>query len=91
MTFKKRHVQQTLVILKKVKVISQRTVALSIAVGSLDEVDDGFAVTHIALAVNATIADISIAQCQTVCKQTKKDCPISKLFNTEISLNATLK
>ncbi len=54
------------------RVISQRTVALSIAVGSLDEVDDGFAVTHIALEVNATIADISNEQCQTVCEQTKK-------------------
>lgn len=61
------------------------------AVVSLDEVDDGFAVTHIALEVNATIADISNEQFQTLCEQTKKGCPISKLLNTEISLNATLK
>lgn len=61
------------------------------AVVSLDEVDDGFAVTHIALEVNATIADISNEQFQALCEQTKKGCPISKLLNTEISLNATLK
>ncbi|KGJ99380.1 MULTISPECIES: OsmC family protein [Pseudoalteromonas] len=61
------------------------------AVVSLNEVDDGFAVTHIALEVNATIADISNEQFQALCEQTKKGCPISKLLNTEISLNATLK
>lgn len=61
------------------------------AVVSLDEVDDGFAVTHIALEVNATIADISNEQFQALCEQTKKGCPISKLLNTEISLYATLK
>ncbi|WP_417669039.1 OsmC family protein [Pseudoalteromonas tetraodonis] len=61
------------------------------AVVSLDEVDDGFAVTHIALEVNATIADISNEQFQALCEQTKKGCPISKLLNTEISLNAILK
>lgn len=61
------------------------------AVVSLDEVDNGFAVTHIALEVNATIADISNEQFQALCEQTKKGCPISKLLNTEISLNATLK
>ena len=59
------------------------------AVVSLNEVDDGFAVTHIALEVNATIADISNEQFQALCEQTKKGCP--KLLNTEISLNATLK
>lgn len=61
------------------------------AVVSLDEVDDGFDVTHIALEVNATIADISNEQFQALCEQTKKGCPISKLLNTEISLNAILK
>jgi len=61
------------------------------AVVSLNEVDDGFAVTHIALEINATIADISNEQFQALCEQTKKGCPISKLLNTEISLNATLK
>ncbi|KAF7766994.1 osmotically inducible protein OsmC [Pseudoalteromonas undina] len=60
------------------------------AVVSLDEVDDGFAVTHIALEVNATIADISNEQFQALCEDTKKGCPISKLLNTSIKLTATL-
>ena len=57
---------------------------------SLDEVDDGFAVTHIALEVKARISDIANEQFQALCEQTKKGCPISKLLNTEISLKATL-
>jgi osmotically inducible protein OsmC len=61
------------------------------AVVSLDEVDDGFAVTHIALEVNAKIADISNDQFQELCEQTKKGCPISKLLNTDISLEAKLQ
>ncbi|ALS33734.1 osmotically inducible protein OsmC [Pseudoalteromonas translucida KMM 520] len=60
------------------------------AVVSLDEVDDGFAVTHIALEVNAKIADIANEQFQALCEQTKKGCPISKLMNAEISLKANL-
>ncbi|MGB5790701.1 MAG: OsmC family protein [Pseudoalteromonas nigrifaciens] len=60
------------------------------AVVSLDEVDDGFAVTHIALEVNAKIADIANEQFQALCDQTKKGCPISKLMNAEISLKAEL-
>jgi osmotically inducible protein OsmC len=57
---------------------------------SLNEVDDGFAVTHIALEVKARISDIANEQFQALCEQTKKGCPISKLLNTEMSLNATL-
>ena len=60
------------------------------AVVSLDEVDDGFAVTHITLEVNAKIADIANEQFQALCDQTKKGCPISKLMNAEISLKAEL-
>jgi lipoyl-dependent peroxiredoxin len=57
---------------------------------SLDEVDDGFAVTHIALEVKARIKDITNEQFQALCEQTKKGCPISKLLHTEISLDAVL-
>lgn len=60
------------------------------AVVSLDEVDDGFAITHIALDVNASIPEISDEKFQELCEQTKKGCPISKLLDTEISLTATL-
>ncbi|WP_372759864.1 OsmC family protein [Pseudoalteromonas sp.] len=61
------------------------------AVVSLDEVDDGFAVTHIALEVNAKIDDISDEQFQVLCEKTKNTCPISKLMNAEISLTANLQ
>lgn len=60
------------------------------AVVSLDEVDDGYAITHIALDVNARIPEISDDKFQTLCEQTKKGCPVSKLLDTEISLTATL-
>ena len=57
---------------------------------SLDEVDDGFAVSEIELVVNAKITDISNEQFQALCEDTKKGCPISKLLNTSIKLTATL-
>ncbi|WP_076918922.1 OsmC family protein [Pseudoalteromonas sp. SK18] len=60
------------------------------AVVSLDEVDDGFAVSEIELVVNAKITDISNEQFQALCEDTKKGCPISKLLNTSIKLTATL-
>lgn len=60
------------------------------AVVSLDEVDDGFEVSHIALHVEAKIADISEAEFNKMCEQTKQGCPISKLMNAEISLSMAL-
>lgn len=60
------------------------------AVVSLDEVDDGFAVSHIALHVEAKIASISESEFNKLCEQTKQGCPISKLMNAEISLSTAL-
>lgn len=60
------------------------------AVVSLDEVDDGFAVSHIALHVEAKIASISESEFNKLCEQTKQGCPISKLMNAEISLSMAL-
>ncbi|HDZ16287.1 MAG TPA: OsmC family peroxiredoxin [Methylophaga aminisulfidivorans] len=60
------------------------------AVVSLDEVDGGFEVSHVALTVTAKIPDISDAVFQELCESTKKGCPISKLLNAEISLDAKL-
>ena len=57
---------------------------------SLDEVDDGFEVSHIALEVTARIADISEEKFNELCQQTKQGCPISKLMNAEISLSQKL-
>jgi len=60
------------------------------AVVSLDEVDDGFEVSHIALSVEAKIAGIAESEFKKLCKQTKQGCPISKLMNAEISLTMAL-
>ncbi|MFY8325533.1 OsmC family protein [Pseudoalteromonas sp. ZZD1] len=57
---------------------------------SLDEVDDGFEVSHIALNVEANIEGISQLKFDELCVQTKDGCPISKLMNTEISLSTQL-
>ena len=60
------------------------------AVVSLDEVDDGFEVSHIALHVEAKIAGIAESEFNKLCEQTKLGCPISKLMNAEISLTTAL-
>ena len=57
---------------------------------SLDEVDDGFEVSHIALNVKAKIEGISQLKFDELCVQTKEGCPISKLMNAEISLSTQL-
>tara|TARA_Y100000782_G_scaffold113441_1_gene146105 strand:+ start:4376 stop:4810 length:435 start_codon:yes stop_codon:yes gene_type:complete len=57
---------------------------------SLDEVDDGFEVSHIALDVSAKIKGISEEKFNQLCQQTKQGCPISKLMNAEISLTTQL-
>lgn len=60
------------------------------AVVSLDEVDDGFEVSHIALSVEAKVAGIAESEFKKLCEQTKQGCPISKLMNAEISLTMAL-
>lgn len=57
---------------------------------SLDEVDDGFEVSHIALNVEAKIEGISQLKFDELCVQTKEGCPISKLMNAEVSLSTQL-
>jgi osmotically inducible protein OsmC len=60
------------------------------AVVSLDEVDGGFEVSHVALTVEASIPNISDEVFQKLCESTKNGCPISKLLKAEISLDAKL-
>ncbi|MEZ7277586.1 OsmC family protein [Pseudoalteromonas sp. 68 DY56-GL68] len=60
------------------------------AIVSLDEVDDGFEVSHITLDVSAKIEGISEEKFNQLCQQTKQGCPISKLMNAEISLTTQL-
>ncbi len=57
---------------------------------SLEEVDGGFAVTKAHIKVTASIPDISDADFQKIAKATEKGCPISKLLNADITMDATL-
>ncbi len=60
------------------------------AVVSLDEVDGGFEVSEVALTVKASIPNISDDVFQKLCESTKNGCPISKLLNAKITLDAKL-
>jgi len=60
------------------------------AVVTLEQVDNGFAVTAIALTLKARIPGIDDARFQELAEAAKANCPISKLLSTEISLDATL-
>ncbi|MAS44234.1 MAG: OsmC family peroxiredoxin [Rhodobacteraceae bacterium] len=57
---------------------------------TLEKLDDGFAVTSIALELTASIPGTDDAQFQELAAKAKANCPISKLMNTDITLTATL-
>lgn len=60
------------------------------AVVTLEQKDGGFAVTASHLTLQATIPGADDAQFQELAAKAKANCPISKLLNTEISLEAEL-
>lgn len=57
---------------------------------SLEKDGEGFSVTHVQLSVAADVPEISEEQFLEVANNTKDACPISKLLNAKISLEATL-
>lgn len=57
---------------------------------SLEKDGAGFSVTHVQLSVAADVPEISEEQFLEVANNTKDACPISKLLNAKISLEATL-
>ena len=57
---------------------------------SLEEKDGGFAVTKVHLDVQATIPGASQEQFADAANAAKENCPISKLLNAEITMDATL-
>ena len=57
---------------------------------SLDQVDGGFAVTASRLTLKAKIPGADNSTFQELAAKAKAGCPISKLLNTEITLDATL-
>lgn len=58
---------------------------------TLDKVGDGFTVTGSHLTMQAKIPDITEGPFQEAADKAKEGCPISKLLNAEISLQAVLQ
>lgn len=58
---------------------------------TLDKVDDGFAITSVHLTLKAKIPGADEATFQKLAGQAKAGCPVSKLLNTKITLEATLE
>ena len=57
---------------------------------SLEQIDGGFAVTKAHIDVTATVPGITAEEFMAVAKATQKGCPISKLLNAEITMDAKL-
>jgi osmotically inducible protein OsmC len=57
----------------------------------LEKVDSGFAVTEVHLEVKARVPGASEAAFNKAAENAKTGCPISKLFNTKISMDAKLE
>ena len=58
---------------------------------TLEEKDGGFAITKIHLDVNARIPGADDAAFQDAAGKAKAGCPVSKVLNAEISMNARLQ
>lgn len=58
---------------------------------TLKKVEDGFAITAVHLTLQATIPGADQARFQELTQKAKAGCPVSKLLNAEITLDATLK
>jgi osmotically inducible protein OsmC len=57
---------------------------------TLDKVADGFAITAVHLTLQAKIPGADNAKFQELAGKAKAGCPVSKLLNTSITLEATL-
>jgi osmotically inducible protein OsmC len=57
---------------------------------TLDQVEGGFAITAVHLILKAKIPGASQAQFDELSKKAKEGCPVSKVLNAKISLDATL-
>jgi len=57
---------------------------------SLEQVEGGYAIPTIRLTLKATIPGVDKATFEKLAATAKAGCPVSKLFNAEITLDATL-
>ena len=58
---------------------------------SLEKVGDGFAITAVHLTVKAKVPGADAPQFQTAANNAKAGCPVSKVLNATITLDATLE
>jgi lipoyl-dependent peroxiredoxin len=58
---------------------------------TLEKVGEGFAITSVHLALTAKVPGADNAKFQELASMAKAGCPVSKLLNTRISLDATLQ
>src|SRR6201986_5305767 len=58
---------------------------------TLDKVADGFAITKVHLTLKAKIPGADQAKFEELAGKAKAGCPVSKLLNTRITLDATLQ
>ncbi|OCR25521.1 peroxiredoxin OsmC [Pseudomonas syringae] len=57
---------------------------------TLDQVDGGFAITAVHLTLKAKVPGATQEQFDELTKQAKEGCPVSKVLNAKITLDATL-
>src|ERR1700722_10637853 len=57
---------------------------------TLDKVDDGFAITDVHLTLKAKIPGADQSKCDELTAIAKAGCPVSKLLNAKVALDATL-
>ena len=57
---------------------------------TLDKVGEGFAITSSQLTVNARIPGADAATFERIAKEAEAGCPVSKVLNAKISMQATL-
>jgi lipoyl-dependent peroxiredoxin len=60
------------------------------AVVSIDKEGQGFRITRSALTLRAQVPGIERAKFEEIANAANQDCPVSKVLNAEVSLNATL-
>jgi lipoyl-dependent peroxiredoxin len=60
------------------------------AIVTLEQNEGGFAITSVHLSLEAKIPGATVAQFEELAAKAKAGCPVSKLFNTEITLDAKL-
>ena len=57
---------------------------------ALEKVEDGYAITSVHLSLRAKVPGADLAKLEELANKAKAGCPVSKLFNTKISLETTL-